>query len=123
MSRTLWSAEVSRIGSDAAELTTAGVLILFGEPVPDALADVSVVHTHATELSRPLKAGDSLIFADQTYVLDEVGGRVFDNLTELGHAVVYISQPAQELLPGAIKASGPALGDPALGSTISFVEN
>lgn len=122
MPKTLWSAEVSSIGIDSGEMLEAGVLILFGEPVPEALADVSVVHKGTTPPLRSPRAGDRFIFADRTFTVDEVGGRVLENLSELGHVVLYINQPGQELLPGAVKVSGPALTTPGLGSTISFVE-
>lgn len=122
MPTTLWNAEVSRVGGEAAEMIEAGVLIMFGEPVPEALADISIVHDRATELSRPLKTGDQLILAGQTYILDEIGSHASDNLIELGHVVVYLNQPEQALLPGAIKASGPALVTPVIGTAISFVE-
>lgn len=121
MTNALWAAEVSRVGVDAGEMLEAGVLILFGEPVPDALADVSVVHVGANPPSRPLEPGDQFHFAGNTYSVDEVGGRANDNLTELGHVVLYVDQPDQELLPGAVKVSGPPLGAPEVGSAVKFV--
>ncbi len=117
---TLWKADVTKVGPDAAEMLEAGVIILFGEPVPEALADVSVVHTNATELTRPIAAGDQLHLAGSTWTIDAVGGRACENLTELGHIVVYINQPEQELLPGAVLASGPDPTAPAQGSAIEF---
>jgi len=122
MSTTLWNSTITRIGIDAVEIIHSGVFILFGEPVPEALADVSIVHDRASSLARPLQAGDQFVFGGQTYVLDDVGGRASDNLTELGHVVIYVDQPDQVLLPGAIKASGPAPLVPEPGSSISFVE-
>jgi len=44
MSTTLWNSTVDSIGADAAEMLEAGVVILFGSPVPDELAEVSLVH-------------------------------------------------------------------------------
>ena len=43
MSTTLWNSTVDSIGADAAEMLEAGV-VLFGSPVPDELAEVSLVH-------------------------------------------------------------------------------
>ncbi|WP_341727792.1 PTS glucitol/sorbitol transporter subunit IIA [Brooklawnia sp.] len=122
MSTTLWKSTTTRVGIDAVEIIGSGVLVLFGEPVPEALADVAIVHENASDLVRPLRAGDQFVFAGNTYVLDEVGARASDNLTELGHTVIYIDQPDQALLPGAVKASGPAPEVPRAGSEISFLE-
>ena len=44
------------------------------------------------------------------------------NLTELGHVVIYVNQPEQELLPGAVLATGPQLVPPAVGGTVEFLE-
>lgn len=119
---TLWKSDITRVGDEAGEMIDAGVLILFGEPVPEALADVSVVHKGASELARPLNAGDRFQLGGQYFSVKEVGDRACGNLTELGHVVLYINQPGQELLPGAIKVTGPALQSPAVGSAVSFVE-
>ena len=118
----LWTAQVSQIGADAGEMIEAGVLILFGDPVPEALTEVSIVHTSATELVRPIAAGDRFRIGGREYRIVEIGGRACDNLTELGHVVIYVNQPAQELLPGAIKATGPELVSPAAGDEIEFYE-
>lgn len=118
----LWNAQVTLVGGDAGEMIEAGVLILFGEPVPEALADVSVVHAGASNLARKLAAGDVFEVGGQTYVIDEIGERACDNLTELGHVVVYVNQADQELLPGAVKVTGPELAAPELGSELRFYE-
>ena len=46
MSDALWSSEVVHVGRDASEMLAAGVLILFADPVPDALADIMAGHSH-----------------------------------------------------------------------------
>ena len=53
----LWQSPVTRIGDDAAEMIEAGVLILFGEPVPDALADAILAQLTAmrTVLTDPVE--------------------------------------------------------------------
>ena len=43
-SSTLWNAVVLRIGKGAQDMLDTGVIVLFGEPVPDALSDICVVH-------------------------------------------------------------------------------
>lgn len=119
---TIWTSTVTRVGSDAADMLDAGVVILFGEPVPPALADVSVVHSGAQAPTRDIAAGDVLVMGDQRFTIDAVGDLAAKNLAELGHVVVYVSQPQQELLPGAVMASGDMPVAPAAGATVSVEE-
>lgn len=93
----------------------AGIFILFGEPVPPALAEVSVVHRGTTAGYVPIAAGDQLWIGETCLDLVEVGSRANENFEQLGHIVVYLNVGDQETLPGAVKATGqapvPAVGD------------
>lgn len=119
---TLWNADITAIGPDAGDMIDGGVVILFGEPVPEALAEVSVVHRTTTPLARDITAGDIFRIAGRDYTVDAIGERACANLTELGHVVIYVNQPEQELLPGAVLATGPELTMPAVGSAVEFLE-
>ena len=119
---TLWSADVTAIGPDAGDMIDGGVVILFGEPVPEALAEVSIVHRTTTALTRDITAGDVFRIAGRDYTVDAVGERACANLTELGHVVVYVNQPEQELLPDAVLATGPRLVAPTVGGAVEFLE-
>ena len=111
----IWQATIRRIGAEATDMFDAGVFILFGEPVPEALAEVSVVHDGSSAPARELRAGDSIALGSATVTVERVGERATANLTELGHVVVYVDAGDQDLLPGAVHASGaawtPAVGD------------
>lgn len=120
MTNQLWSATVDRIGEFTPEMFDGGCYILFGEPLPDALAEVSVVHKTREQPSRPIRAGDTLELGGVVLTLDEVGDLANTNLTDLGHIVVYVNSPEQELLPGAIKATGASRPLPTAGSVITF---
>ena len=54
---TLWSADITAIGPDASDMIDGGVVILFGEPVPEALAEVSIVHRTTTAPTRCICCG------------------------------------------------------------------
>lgn len=118
MSSELWSATIQSIGEFTQEMFDGGVYILFGDPVPDALAEVSIVHGTRTAPSRDLQPGDTIELGGVEFVLDEVGERATLNLTDLGHAVVYVNSPDQPLLPGAMKVSGPDRPHPTTGSRV-----
>ena len=115
MTQSIWESTVVQVGSDAAEMFEAGIFILFGEPVPPALAEVSLVHRGSAGAYVPIAAGDQLWIGEVCLDLVEVGSRANENFEQLGHIVVYLNVGDQETLPGAVKATGrppvPAVGD------------
>lgn len=121
MPTTLWNATVMSIGDDAPLMFESGAYILFGHPVPEALADVSIVHEGSTPPAREIAPGDTFRLGAASVRIDEVGERAHQNLTDLGHVVIYVDMPEQNLLPGAIKASGGPLPEPAAGDRLEFV--
>lgn len=120
MSEILWETTVDYVGDLAVELIEGGCLILFGHPVPDALAEVSLVHGSRAHASSELRAGDILTIDGVDFSMDEVGSLATTNLNDLGHVVIYVNSPDQQILPGAIKATGAALPRPGVGSTVSI---
>ena len=86
-------------------MLAAGVVILYAEPLPDALADVSVVHRPGTgprdrrdrRRRRPVRRRVTSSAHRRRRHRDK-------NLHELGHVVFYVDQPDQKLLPGAVHA-------------------
>ncbi|WP_424467685.1 PTS glucitol/sorbitol transporter subunit IIA [Pseudoclavibacter helvolus] len=122
MATTIWQSEIARIGPDATDMFEGGVYILFGEPVPDALAEVSLVHKgHAGEFV-PVQAGDEFVLGDSAVTITAVGDLANSNLQELGHVVLYLNAEDTALLPGAIQATG-TLPTPTEGATVSVRRN
>ena len=117
---TYYRTTVVSVGPEAGEMLAAGVVILYAEPLPDALADVSVVHRpehKAPDLA--IGVGDVVSIAGHELTLTAVGDIATKNLDELGHVVLYVNQPDQKLLPGAVHATGD-LPDPQPGHVIEF---
>ncbi len=106
MTDTYYHSVVLRVGPEVDEFRQGGVLIFFAEPVPDALASVSVIHQPSSDLQRPLAVGDVLVVDGSQLAIREVGELASDNLRSLGHMVLYADQVDTPLLPGAIKVSG-----------------
>ncbi|GAA1731201.1 PTS glucitol/sorbitol transporter subunit IIA [Brachybacterium phenoliresistens] len=104
----LYTSTVTSIGADAPSMFEAGVVILFAEPVPPALADVSVVHSPSGELARDIQAGDTISIGVAEYTVVRLGDVASNNLRELGHVVLYVDAGDQKLLPGAIHVDGPS---------------
>lgn len=118
---TLWSTTIARVGSDAAVMIDSGVLVLFGEPCPAALADVSVVHSDAEPPSGEIAPGDVVRVGSDAYTITAVGPQANANLADLGHVSLYMNQPEQQLLDGAILAEGPPLTVPEVGVDLVFL--
>jgi PTS system glucitol/sorbitol-specific IIA component len=120
MSQSIWQSTVVHIGKDAAEMFEAGVYILFGQPVPDALAEVSLVHSGPEDAFIPVEAGDEFRLGDSSASITQVGSLANDNFEKLGHFVVYLNVGDADVLPGAVKAEG-ALVPPAVGDSIVII--
>jgi PTS system glucitol/sorbitol-specific IIA component len=104
---TYYRTTVVDVGPEVAEMAAAGVVILFGEPLPEALAEVSVVHRPSQTLEgHAIGAGDVVTFGDGELEITSVGDLATKNLDDLGHVVLYVNQPDQKLLPGAVNATG-----------------
>ncbi|MPY57625.1 PTS glucitol/sorbitol transporter subunit IIA [Streptomyces spongiae] len=116
-----YESTILRVGDEAADLINGGILILFGEPLPRDLESLSVVHKPADNPALEIRAGDELWLGGARLTLTAVGERAQENLTTLGHMVVYVNpDPAAGLLPGAVHAEGP-LGVPEPGCELRLV--
>ncbi len=117
-----YESTVLRAGNEASELVDGGVLILYADPIPDALESVSVVHAPTAPPSAAMRAGDLLDVGDQRLRITRVGDLADENLRTLGHVVVYVD-PGDDapLLPGAVHARGP-LRTPEAGAALRLTE-
>ena len=117
---TYYRSTIVDIGPEAVEMAAAGVIILFGEPLPEALAEVSVVHRPTQTLEgHAIGAGDTIVIGGGELEVTSVGDIATKNLDELGHVVLYVNQPDQKRLPGAVNARG-TLPDLEIGQVIEF---
>jgi glucitol/sorbitol PTS system EIIA component len=104
---TYYRSTVVEVGPEAKDMAAAGVLILFGEPLPEALAEVSIVHRPSQTLEgHAIGVGDTVLIGGRELTITAVGDLATKNLDDLGHVVLYVNQPDQKLLPGAVHATG-----------------
>lgn len=120
MTQPIWQSTVVHIGTDAAEMFEAGVYILFGQPVPDALAEVSLVHSGPEDAFVPVESGDEFSIGESSALITEVGSLANDNFEKLGHFVVYLNVGDADVLPGAVKAEGSLPAEPRVGDRIAI---
>jgi PTS system glucitol/sorbitol-specific IIA component len=98
---TYYRSTVIDVGPEAPAMAAAGVIILFGEPLPEALAEVSVVHRPSQTLQgHAIGVGDIVTIGEGEVEIISVGELATKNLGVLGHVVLYVNQPDQKLLPG-----------------------
>jgi PTS system glucitol/sorbitol-specific IIA component len=117
---TYYRTTIVDIGAEAGDMIAGGVLILFGEPLPEALAEMSIVHRPTQTLSgHVVSVGDTVSLAGSDLRIEAVGDLATKNLDDLGHIVLYVNQPNQKLLPGAVLATGD-VPDLKAGDTIEF---
>lgn len=117
---TYYRTTVTSVGPEAGDMLAAGVVILYAEPLPDALADVSVVHRPEDRVPDiVIGVGDVVSVGGHDLTVTAVGDIAAKNLDELGHVVLYVDQPDQKLLPGAVHAAG-GVPEPRPGHVIEF---
>lgn len=117
---TYYRTTVTSVGPEAGDMLAAGVVILYAEPLPDALADVSVVHRPEDRVPDiVIGVGDVVSVGGHDLTVTAVGDIAAKNLDELGHVVLYVDQPDQKLLPGAVHATG-GVPEPRPGHVIEF---
>jgi PTS system glucitol/sorbitol-specific IIA component len=115
-----YESTVLRSGDEAEVMIDGGVVILYADPIPDALESVSVVHDPARGPDREIRVGDVFAIGEHRVELTAVGERADENLRTLGHIVVYLN-PADDtsLLPGAVHGVG-TMGVPTSGAVLSL---
>ncbi|PXY27243.1 PTS glucitol/sorbitol transporter subunit IIA [Prauserella muralis] len=102
-----YESTVLRAGNEAGDMVEGGVVILYADPIPDALESVSVVHGPARGPEREIRPGDVFSLGEQRVELVAVGERAHENLRTLGHIVVYLNpDEGTSLLPGAVHGRG-----------------
>jgi PTS system glucitol/sorbitol-specific IIA component len=117
----MYKSIVKEIGELAMSFEEEKIMILFGPQAPEGLREVAVIHEVEEDQSEsPIKEGSTLKIDDQEFTITAVGSAANDNLKELGHISIYFTDPAEEVLPGAVFASPQVLPQVKDGSVIEF---
>ncbi|MGM7723905.1 PTS glucitol/sorbitol transporter subunit IIA [uncultured Metabacillus sp.] len=117
----MYKSIVKEIGALALSFEEEKIVILFGPQAPQELKEVAVIHEFEEDSSdEPIKVGGILQVDDQQFTITAVGSAANNNLKELGHISIYFSEPAEQVLPGAVFASPYELPKFKDGSVIEF---
>jgi PTS system glucitol/sorbitol-specific IIA component len=92
---------VISVGEMAEEFRTAGILVLFGEGVPEELEFVSVVH-RPDVTTEHLAPGDIVAFGGEEMEILAVGDVASENFVNLGHLSLKRNGETTAALPGDV---------------------
>ena len=98
-----YSTIVTAIGEEVPDLLDGGVLILYADGAPPALAEVSVLHRVSGEVpSTAPPVGAQLTVGTLSARISAVGATAWNKVRDLGHVVINFNGAAQAERPGEI---------------------
>jgi glucitol/sorbitol PTS system EIIA component len=100
-----YSTTVTAIGEEVPDLLDGGVLILYADGAPAALAEVSVQHRVSGEVtSTAPPVGAQIIVGALSTRVSAVGATAWNKVRELGHVVLNFNGASNAERPGEICA-------------------
>lgn len=98
------------------------MLILFDETATNDIQNVAIVHDNQQgKTPYQITVGDTLTIGNQVYTLTEIGERVNESLTMMGHATLLFKEREEEdLLPNAIYLTPARLPKLEVGMALIF---
>jgi len=96
---------VKEIGALVPTFKEDKIVILFGPQAPAELRELAVIHEFESLTEEPLKAGGTIQFGNESFMISALGTLANKNLKELGHISIYFQEPMEEVLPGAVFAA------------------
>ena len=98
-----YSTTVTEIGEEVSDLLDGGVLILYADGAPSALAEVSIQHRVDGDVpSQAPPVGALVSVGDLSVRISAVGSSAWSKVRELGHVVVNFNGASLAERPGEI---------------------
>ena len=100
-----YSTTVTAIGEEVPDLLDGGVLILYADGAPPALAEVSVLHRVDGAVQIQVQAppvGARISFGGLSTRVSAVGSSAWDKVRDLGHVVINFNGASKAERPGEI---------------------
>ena len=116
----VYDTQVQAVGRMATDFRHQGLMIFFGESVPEELYDFVIRHRPALAVGSP-GPGDLIELDDQRFVVTAVGGSVRDNLLQLGHFCLKADGAVAAPLSGDVCVQAGSLPDLQVGSTMRVI--
>jgi PTS system glucitol/sorbitol-specific IIA component len=99
---TLYQTKISEVGSEAPDMLSGGVLILFKTGAPPELAEVSVLHDPKGQIGPAPKPGNTLHIGSISLKITAVGDTAWKKVADLGHVVINFNGAKSAERPGEI---------------------
>lgn len=114
----IYETKIVDLGSEAEMFKEEDMMILFGEEVPDDLANYSYI-INVNEVNGIIEKGMTLTFNDKvSYKITAVGEVVNKNLANLGHISLRFNGDTEAELPGTLYLEDKKLPEVDSGTTI-----
>lgn len=97
-----YSTTVTAIGEEVSSLLEAGVLILYADGAPPALAEVSVQHRVETVHHEAPLVGARFVVGNLSTRVTAVGPSAWDKVKDMGHVVINFNGSSLAERPGEI---------------------
>jgi PTS system glucitol/sorbitol-specific IIA component len=115
-----YAAEVVSVGELADQFFEAGIVVLFGEGVPEELADFAVVH-RPTVTDGGVAVGDHIYLGGERITVLAVGEVADENLRNLGHLSLKRNGETEAALPGDVCCDVGPIPSIEVGDELSIV--
>lgn len=116
---TLYETKIVDLGADAKMFQAEDMMILFGEEVPEDLANYAYI-INVNPLEGNIEEGMMLAVGDSSYKITAVGNVVNKNLANLGHITLNFNGATEAELPGTLYLENKELPEATVGTTITI---
>lgn len=96
---------IKEVGPLVPSFESEKVVVLFGPTAPGELREISVIHEQEEPSDDAIQEGGKFVVDNQEYTITAVGSAANANYKELGHISIYLQDPTEEVLPGAVFVS------------------
>jgi len=115
----LYETRIVDLGPEAEMFQEESMMILFGEKVPEDLANYAYI-INVNPVEGTIEEGMTVIIANESYKITAVGDVVNKNLNNLGHITLNFNGEVEAELPGTLYLEEKELPKVEAGTTITI---
>lgn len=115
----LYETKVVDLGAEAEMFQAEGMMILFGEEVPEDLANYAYI-INVNPVEGTIEKGMTLTIGGEFYEITAVGDVVNKNLNDLGHITLKFNGATEPELPGTLNLEEKALPQVEVGTVLTI---